>query len=409
MRNRDQVHDARQDPRVEPPARAFGDDQVDHGRAVVVEGRQRPCAQRVPVLAVDALGEVHVAPASRDVAEQGVLPHPLAVTDARNDVPVAVRAAAAGDDPDVLAALAVHLAARDRVDGRPVRRGDIDAEVERLAALRADPRIAEEPANRVLLVERLHWPAVAHLDDNIGGALFAQALYPQTVARVTIDAATGALVTGGRKLFPIALSNPPPADRARPGGGNGLAAVAAAGVNIVRTGIAGWSSEFADGQIAQERAKLDAAATHGLLCWLWLGDLPDLPAGQPARASASSLLVKVVNALKGHPALGLWKSVDEPRNSLPGRQLDPAGRAHPRLPAHQGARPEPSGRDHARARQPGHPADALPPRVRHHRCRHLPGLVSTRQPQRHGEQGSQRGRRRDEDAAERLPARSPSG
>ena len=66
------------------------------------------------------------------------------------------------------------------------------------------------------------------------------------MAKVTIDPATGALVTGGRKLFPIALSNAPPADRARPGGGNGLAAVAAAGVSIVRTGIADWNTEFSD-------------------------------------------------------------------------------------------------------------------------------------------------------------------
>ena len=145
------------------------------------------------------------------------------------------------------------------------------------------------------------------------------------MARVTIDPQTGALVTGGRKVFPIALSNAPPADNARPGGGNGLAAVATAGVNVIRTGIAAWSGEFADGQIAQERAKLDAAATHGLLCWLWLGDLPDLPAGTSPGAR-EKLLVKVVNALKGHPALGIWKGVDEPRNRFRGENwIRPAG------------------------------------------------------------------------------------
>jgi hypothetical protein len=143
------------------------------------------------------------------------------------------------------------------------------------------------------------------------------------VAKVEIDAATGALVTGGRKLFPIVLSNAPPADRARPGGGNGLAAVAAAGVSIIRSGTAAWSSEFADGLIAQERAKLDAAASHGLLCWLWLGDLPDLPATSGER---ERVLVKVVNALKGHPALGAWKGVDEPRNRFRGENwIRPAG------------------------------------------------------------------------------------
>jgi hypothetical protein len=143
------------------------------------------------------------------------------------------------------------------------------------------------------------------------------------VAKVEIDAATGSLVTGGRKLFPIVLSNAPPADRARPGGGNGLAAVAAAGVSIIRSGTAAWSSEFADGLIAQERAKLDAAANQGLLCWLWLGDLPDLPATSGER---ERVLVKVVNALKGHPALGAWKGVDEPRNRFRGENwIRPAG------------------------------------------------------------------------------------
>ena len=148
------------------------------------------------------------------------------------------------------------------------------------------------------------------------------------MGKVVIDAATGTLVTGGRKLFPIALSNPPPPDRAKPGGRNGLAEVATAGVNIIRTGTAGWSSEFADGLIAQERSKLDAAARHGLLCWLWLGDLPDLPlraSGSPP-GERERVLVKVVNALKGHPALGIWKGVDEPRNRFRGANwIRPAG------------------------------------------------------------------------------------
>ena len=135
------------------------------------------------------------------------------------------------------------------------------------------------------------------------------------MAKVTIDPATGALVTGGRKRFPICLSNAPPTR---------LAEVAAAGVDMIRTGTAGWSSEFATGLIAQERAKLDAAAKNGLLCWLWLGDLTDLPpaAGSPRE----QVLVKVVNALKGHPALGAWKGVDEPRNPFRGENwVRPAG------------------------------------------------------------------------------------
>ena len=115
--------------------------------------------------------------------------------------------------------------------------------------------------------------------------------------------------------FPICLSQPPPTR---------LNEVAAAGVNMIRTGTALWNSEFADGLIAQERAKLDAAAKNGLSCWLWLGDLTDLPpaAGSPRE----KLLVKVVNALKRHPGLGAWKGVDEPRNPFRGENwVRPAG------------------------------------------------------------------------------------
>jgi len=128
------------------------------------------------------------------------------------------------------------------------------------------------------------------------------------MSTVRVDS-TGVLVAGGRKLFPICLSNGPTTR---------LGEVAAAGVNMIRTGTAGWSSEFAAGLIAQERAKLDAAARHGLLCWLWLGDLTDLPpsAGSPRER----LLVQVVNGLKGHPALGAWKGVDEPRNPFRGEK-----------------------------------------------------------------------------------------
>ena len=125
--------------------------------------------------------------------------------------------------------------------------------------------------------------------------------------------------------FPICLSQPPPAR---------LGEVAAAGVNMIRTGTALWTSEFADGLIAQEREKLDRAAQAGLTCWLWLGDLTNLPpaAGSPRER----LLVKVVNALRRHPGLGAWKGVDEPRNPFRGENwVRPAGlvRGYKRLKA----------------------------------------------------------------------------
>ena len=56
--------------------------------------------------------------------------------------------------------------------------------------------------------------------------------------------------------------------------------------------------------------------------------LTDLPARQaPAQPSDRELLLtKVVNALKGHPALAVWKGVDEPRNPARGDAwIRPAG------------------------------------------------------------------------------------
>ena len=148
------------------------------------------------------------------------------------------------------------------------------------------------------------------------------------MALVTVDPASGALLEGGRKLFPLCLSNGPPSDSKAPSGRNGLAEVAAAGINMVRTGTAAWGVETAPGLIALERQKLDAAASHGLFGWLWLGDLTDLPPRTtPSQPSdRERLLQTVVNGLKAHPALAVWKGVDEPRNPARGDAwIRPAG------------------------------------------------------------------------------------
>jgi hypothetical protein len=127
---------------------------------------------------------------------------------------------------------------------------------------------------------------------------------------VGIDAATGSLLIGGKKVFPIILSNGPPPASVAPSGRNGLAEVAAAGVGFLRTGTGSWTTEFVAGQIQNERKLLDAADAHGLRCWTWLGRLPNLPT--TAGSTSEQLLTQVLNALKGHPALGAWKGVDEP-------------------------------------------------------------------------------------------------
>jgi hypothetical protein len=81
-----------------------------------------------------------------------------------------------------------------------------------------------------------------------------------------------------------------------------------------------------DGQIAAERALLDAAQTHGLGCWLWLGDLANFPGGATGTRN-QQLLTKIVQALRGHAALAAYKGMDEPGNPL--RSPGPVPVAYP--------------------------------------------------------------------------------
>jgi hypothetical protein len=111
--------------------------------------------------------------------------------------------------------------------------------------------------------------------------------------------------------FPIVLSNPPPTGGTAPNGRNGLAEVAAVGVSFIRTGRDDWSLAAIDAQIAAEKKLLDAAQAHGLRCWLWLGDLTNLPAKPSPQ---EQMLATVADTLQGHPALGAYKGVDEPAN-----------------------------------------------------------------------------------------------
>jgi hypothetical protein len=132
------------------------------------------------------------------------------------------------------------------------------------------------------------------------------------VSVVAVDRATGALLVEGRKVFPLVLSNGPPLGAKAPGGGDAFAEVAAGGASFLRVGRPNWSLESIDQQIAAEREVLDAAAAHGLHCWLQLGNVPDLPARIPS--ANKQMLPKIVRGLKDHPALGAWKGLDEPAN-----------------------------------------------------------------------------------------------
>src|SRR5438552_14075397 len=95
---------------------------------------------------------------------------------------------------------------------------------------------------------------------------------------------------------------------------------------MIRTGIADWSAAAGTQQLAAERARLDAAAAHGLGCWVWLGALTNLPPGAPS--PQERLLTQVVEGLRSHPALVAWKGHDEPRNPFDAaRSVPPANLA----------------------------------------------------------------------------------
>jgi hypothetical protein len=153
------------------------------------------------------------------------------------------------------------------------------------------------------------------------------------VNAVAIDRATGALLVAGRKTFPLVLSNGPPLGGRTPSGADALAEVAAGGAGFIRAGRPDWSLDSIDQQIAAERAVLDAAAAHGLHCWLQLGNVPDLSARAPA--AHDQLLTTIVGQLKEHPALGAWKGIDEPANPNRPARVPVAGlvRAYRRLRA----------------------------------------------------------------------------
>lgn len=156
---------------------------------------------------------------------------------------------------------------------------------------------------------------------------------------VAVDRSTGALLVDGRRVFPLVLSNGPPPGAKAPSGVDALAEVAAGGASFIRSGPPDWNLESLDRQIAAAHELLDAAAVHGLHCWLRLGEVPNLSTRTPA--ANEELLTSIVGELKDHPALGAWKGVDEPANPNRPARVPAAGlvRAHQRLRALDPAHP----------------------------------------------------------------------
>jgi hypothetical protein len=128
-----------------------------------------------------------------------------------------------------------------------------------------------------------------------------------------IDRATGNLLVAGERIFPLGLSDPPPIDSSAPNGKPAWAEVASAGVNFARNYTV-WNAGAAAEQIITVSEQLDAAAEHGMQLWLALAGIDDDLSHKP-------LLEKVVNTLKHHPGLGVWKGADEPAHG----HVPPAG------------------------------------------------------------------------------------
>jgi hypothetical protein len=115
------------------------------------------------------------------------------------------------------------------------------------------------------------------------------------------------LVIDGQKVFPIGFTMPPPPDGKTPNGKNAIRELNDAGATFLRTGVMGgpWNDEA----IAQEKKFQDAAAKHGMHCWVFLRELGSIEENTPQR---EAMLRKVVAAFKDHPGMGVWKGEDEP-------------------------------------------------------------------------------------------------
>jgi hypothetical protein len=124
------------------------------------------------------------------------------------------------------------------------------------------------------------------------------------LVKVSVDLSTGGLLVAGKRVFPIGLSDPPPVDGVAPSGVAGWAEVASAGVTFVRNYTV-WTAAGLAEQLLSLVQELDAASTHGLQVWAAL-------AGIDNNLSRQSLLDRVVDTVKGHPGLGVWKGADEP-------------------------------------------------------------------------------------------------
>jgi hypothetical protein len=129
------------------------------------------------------------------------------------------------------------------------------------------------------------------------------------------------IVINGDPVFPIGFTLGPPPDGVTPEGKDGLQELADAGATFLRTGPVGggWN----EAAIEAEQRWQDAAAEHGLYCWVFLRELGSVSPDQPQR---EAMLRRVVTRFRDHPGLGVWKGEDEP--AWGNKPVEPIRRAY---------------------------------------------------------------------------------
>ena len=119
----------------------------------------------------------------------------------------------------------------------------------------------------------------------------------------------GVMAIDGRKTFVFSFSLPPPPGGTTPDGKDAFAELHDAGVNFCRIRPATGPEDYTEAGIRTIGAWLDAAAAHGMHCWVTLGKLPAI---EPKKPANEKLLRLAIELYKDHPALGAWKGYDEP-------------------------------------------------------------------------------------------------
>ena len=118
--------------------------------------------------------------------------------------------------------------------------------------------------------------------------------------------ADGVLEIDGQKVFVIGFTAGPPPGGQAPNGKDAFAELADAGATFVR---AGPEQPWSEARFELERKYEEAAARHGLHCWLNLREAAKLKAGD---TKSEALLRRLLTTFREHPGLGAYKGEDEP-------------------------------------------------------------------------------------------------